>query len=417
MSFWKRVQGLFGERAEKMSAAASPQEIFAQAFAAEAADFPGVARVERDPDATLTLHVWRVGAENPTIMYLSNLYQETRELSPEDKRAKVLRFLGTLEDQDEDWSWESVASSVVPLLRIATFCAGSPFELLKFPFVPHVSLVVGVDRGSSIALASRDKLEEWGLEAEVVREAAYSTLFKHIADSDVEAYDPDAGYPIWYIARDDDYQSSRLALPGFLASFRDRVEGNPIAIIPERSTLIVSGDGRPEAIARLARTAEAEFNASPRSISPAVYTVGMGGAIEPLCLPVDHEHGRLIERGHRLLAATSYAEQKHALEQQFEREETDIFVASAGLISNKDNGETRTWSAMPEGVDTLLPETDLVAFGGGQEDTVVLVPWATVLELAGDCLEKDPAFDPPRWRVRRWPDDAIVQKLRAAAIG
>jgi hypothetical protein len=115
---------------------------------------------------------------------------------------------------------------------------------------------------------------------------------------DVESYDASAPYPIWHVVRNDSYESSRLVLPGFLASFRDKVAGNPIAIVPHRSLLVISGDGHSEAVARLAHMTESEFDASPRAISPAVYGLNAAGDVVPLALPNDHPSCNVAERGH-----------------------------------------------------------------------------------------------------------------------
>ncbi len=52
---------------------------------------------------------------------------------------------------------------------------------------------------------------------------------------------------------------------------RDRVEGSPLAIIPERSTLFVDGDARPGLVRWLADKAQREFEPSTLGISSAVY--------------------------------------------------------------------------------------------------------------------------------------------------
>jgi hypothetical protein len=38
------------------------------------------------------------------------------------------------------------------------------------------------------------------------------------------------------------------------------------------------------------------------------------------------------------------------------------------------------------------------------------------MNVAGDCLELEPNVDPPRWRTTPWLEEAVLARLRAAAI-
>jgi hypothetical protein len=306
---------------------------------------------------------------------------------------------------------------VVPVVRLASF-GGGGVDFARKPLAPGLSVFVVLDRGSSMAYVNREQLSKWGVDEPTILEAAQANLANHIEEADVEPYDVEATYPTWHVTRDDSYESSRLALPGFLAGFRGRVAGTPLAIVPDRSTLIISGDGREEAVARLARLARQEFLAAPRAISPSVYTVDDAGQVVPLHLPESHPQHRAVEDGHRVLTATLYSDQADELQKRFESEGIDVFVASAGVSEDTRTGELTTWAVMPEGVETLLPEVDLVAFCGGEGETFwqFMVPWKAVFELAPDCLERDAALDPPRWRTVNWPSKDALAKLREASV-
>jgi len=72
-----------------------------------------------------------------------------------------------------------------------------------------------------------------------------------------------------------------LLVPGWLASFRGRVDGKPVAIAPHRDLVLVGGDARPDLVARLLAMAEREFEGSNRRLSPCVYTTDANGALVP----------------------------------------------------------------------------------------------------------------------------------------
>jgi hypothetical protein len=121
------------------------------------------------------------------------------------------------------------------------------------------------------------------------------------------------------------------------------------------------------------------------------------------------------------LAGTEYVRQKEHLDAVHEGDGTDVFVASYGAIRGKD-GVERSYTSWGEGIDCLLPKTDLLAMGSdrnGAEDEKwrALVPWEAVERVAIGCLKLDPGCDPPRYRTMRWPEPVQIAQLRACGEG
>lgn len=132
---------------------------------------------------------------------------------------------------------------------------------LSRPFAPVVIECVGVDSDDGIAYVSPSMVEQWGVEKADVFAAASENGRAYFVD-DVAPYDPESPVPIWYVAKDDSYESSRLAAPGWLASFADKVKGRPVAIVPRRDLLVVGGDGDEQCLRLLLNAASAEFESS-----------------------------------------------------------------------------------------------------------------------------------------------------------
>ncbi len=418
VGLWQAIKKAFGgERIAPEPEVRTPQQHFAELFRTETLRNPRVTRVEPNPDADFSFLVWAHGVENPWTTYLGNLFAETRELSPEAKLERIRAFLAGFADVETP-DWDDVQPLLVPVVRLSSLALGSPAKLTSKQLTPGLSIFVVIDQDTSMAYVGEKQLSQWGVPPDVVYDAAVATLANHVQASDVEIYDPDASYPIWHVTSNDSYESSRLALPGFLASFRGKVDGTPIAIVPERSTLIISGDGNPDAVARLARLAEQEFQAAPRAISPCVYTVDEGGTVRSFHLPESHPHHHAVESGHTLLAATIYKDQEEELRKRFETDGVDIFVAGFRMSQNTETGKVVSWAVMPEGVDTLLPKVDLIALCGGEGDAQwkAMVPWQTVFDLASACLALDETFDPPRWRTVGWPEAQVLTQLREASV-
>ena len=78
--------------------------------------------------------------------------------------------------------------------------------------------------------------------------------------------------------------------------------------------------------------------------------------------------------------------------------------------SASDGGPVESWCTWSDGVDTLLPETDLVAMATSAGSGVFL-PMDEVRSLAGALFEATEE-DPPRWRVRSFPPADVWQALR-----
>jgi hypothetical protein len=205
-------------------------------------------------------------------------------------------------------------------------------------------------------------------------------------------------------------------LPGWLASFRDRVEGRPLAAVPERSTLLVTGDGDPAAIERLVASADREFRAAPRSISPALYTVDDAGRVVPYELPADHPLHARVHEGRIHLAAVEYGSQKPKLQAELAERGLDVFVASFSVVQRESDGSVVSYCTWGENVDSLLPRTDLVGFVGGDFEAGdgwhFLVPWEVVAREAAACWREEPGVEPVRMRTLSWPGAELLETLR-----
>jgi len=80
----------------------------------------------------------------------------------------------------------------------------------------------------------------------------------------------------------------------------------------------------------------------------------------------------------------------------------------------REGGPLRSMAVWTKGVDTLLPQAELVAFvipGEGDNSVHWLVAWQDVQDIAATLLEKAD-MEPARWRVRGFPDEGMVALLR-----
>ena len=102
--------------------------------------------------------------------------------------------------------------------------------------------------------------------------------------------------------------------------------------------------------------------------------------------------------------AITYAEQKQALERYFERQNVDVFVAPFDLMKGDSNShDIQSWCSWAEGVESLLPQTDLVILGRRDKTTAAVVaPWRDLARICSRHMQAT-EDDPARFRVSSFP--------------
>lgn len=334
-----RIKRLFGGTGVSQD----PREAFLSQMRAVVTSHETVTRVERNPDH-FGLDVW-LGDERHAL-FLENVFAETREISPDERAARIQSFVGAMFEPINDDSWDAVVETFVPSLRAATYAAqvttdGKPIGMIRRPFLPFIDILVAIDLPTSMRFVSQAKLATWKVTADQVVEAALART--HVLQNPpVDLYDEIHG-PMWVVSSNDTYEASRLLIPGWLASFRDKVEGRPIAIFPERGTLVIGGDAKPEMIRRMLDMANREFDASTRRISPALYSVDDAGKVVPYEAPEFGALANAVRFAHEKLATYEYTQQKELLDAHFEKTGLDIFVASYKVFED-DAGVLRSFS-------------------------------------------------------------------------
>lgn len=398
------------------------RQLFLEQAIAVAERIDGMGTITREPDQ-FGLRI-DIGGRDHRV-FLGNLFAETRELAPEERTARIERLLSAMLTSDEEPGWDEARDQLRPVLRAATFAFSELSELqaddadkamVRCGALPFLSELLALDRGQSMAYVNHQRLKEWSVAPELAREHAHANLAA--IEHAIEPYDAQAGYPIWNVLlADDTFTASFLLRPGWLQSFADKVPGRPVAAIPERATMVVSGDGSPAALARLSELAEREWSASPRAISPALYTVDDAGKVIPLELPRAHELAAKVRLSHLRLAGGEYHHQAEVLNERHERDEVDLYVAAYSII-HRDDLPPVSYCVWGEQSECLLPYTDLVLFVGGEDpdDWHFAVRWSDVAELAGKCWQPAAGLEPPRMHAVHWPDEALLGLFRARAI-
>jgi hypothetical protein len=385
--------GLFG----------SPQDRFAKRVIATLRG-AGVTDARYDPDE---FSVEFGGAH----LYLSNVFRECQGASRTERDERIARLARTfLESPKTPKTWPDARPMLRPVLRGATFgLIGPPNATrpLRRPALPYLHELVVIDTPTAMGYVTANNLAEWGVTEAQVFDAARANLAA-LAGGPAPGDGPTM---LRFVDDGNGYFVSRLLVDGWLDGLATAVGGRPVAFAPENNTLVVVAD-RPDGLPALLELMEREYREAPRSISPYPYTVDHRGMVVPYTVPEgDPLHGPL-SRAAAILASDEYTAQATWLAREHERDGTDVFVARLMAVQRQD-GPILTIATWTRDVDTLLPETQIVALCE-DEDSRFYVPWA-VLEREVD-LEPEPGLDPVRYRLRTWPPEGVVARLRAAAV-
>jgi hypothetical protein len=218
----KDLRSLFGG---KTPAPADPRELFAAEVQAFLRSMPKVTAVKRASDA-FAFDLTTPGGKRR--MYLDNLFAESREMSPEQRREKIAFFFLMLRDDEQNDTWEAARETFVPVLRGATFGIDGWMRdprsaIVRRSFLPFIDEIVAMDRPTSMSFVGRGTVDRWEVGDDSVFEAAAARA-PLLANPSLALYDETHG-PLWIVTSNDSYESSRLVVPGWLASFRGRVEG------------------------------------------------------------------------------------------------------------------------------------------------------------------------------------------------
>ena len=207
-------------------------------------------------------------------------------------------------------------------------------------------------------------------------------------------------------AANDNYDTSRLLFPDVIRNFH--VKGDPIAMLPNRNTLLVAGADDMDSLNGILKLTE-EGLQQPWSISAIALRLD-GDDWVPWLPECDHPLYREFKTFQTRSIGHACNQQKELLDKLHQGAGEDIFVASFSGYEDKDGGPLTSYCVWTKGVPTLLPRTDKVALLV-PDHKHVLVDWEKVAAVVPDLMESLEMY-PARFKVTDFPGDEQL-----AAIG
>ncbi|MHB8872931.1 MAG: DUF1444 domain-containing protein, partial [Myxococcaceae bacterium] len=259
-----------------------------------------------------------------------------------------------------------------------------PVVIPHRPLAHHFAVSLIFDLPTSVMDLAEERFTEWGLGFD----EAYATALDNLKELSVQPFDqPRPGVHVSPFR--DNHDPARLLLVDKI--LRLPVKGHPVAVIPNRDTLIITGSDDPAGLEEMADLAKVAL-LEPRASNPLALQLTPSGEWVPY-LPA----GRLpIDERYRLMAVQSllrdYGEQKELLAASHEREGRDVFVATFSGVQDKQSGKVSSYCTWTEDVVTLLPRALSIAFirlskNPDGEPEVMRVPWELALPVVGHRMK------------------------------
>lgn len=282
-----------------------------------------------------------------------------------------------------------------------------PLDLPLYPLGEHLLTTVVYDLPSSMRSLSDEDFERWNTSYYEALEAARINL-----DEATLAW-ARIGDHFHSSLTGDNYDSSRILLADRIREL-DLI-GAPIAMVPTRDSLLIAGSEDIVSLTMMLDLADESLQKDPRPLSGIPLRL-VDDDWEDWTPPTEHP---LFERFHSLaqqFLGGLYGVQKELLNSLHKQQDADIFVASFSGIEDPDSGRQRSYCVWGEGVDAMLPETDLIllpteADAEGQGGPRIGGEWDDVQSVAGDLMQPVPGLYPPRWRVREFPSRQQLEEI------
>jgi uncharacterized protein YtpQ (UPF0354 family) len=346
-------------------------------------------------------------------MNLQNVFLEMRDLSGEERAMRLRTALLALAPQPRPNTWDLAAPKLLPAVRAVSWkaaaTAASSAQTLHRPFLPYLDLMYAIDFENAMTYVTESDLQAWKVDQnEVERLACNNLLDQPMSVGSVG--------PLRLIVGPDGYSSSWLATPEALRRVAHDLGDEVIAVAPSRDQLRLLPLHDPDLVVSELRNAEEDYQKEARRLSPVPYLIGVDD-LTSWVPSADHPARHHVERAHALLAMFEYEQQKLVLQDLFTKVGDDVFVAQFSLIQRKD-GTVWSWAVWAKQVSAgLVPRVDVLLFGDNDNaDSKFAVRWDDAMALAGDALQPEPGYEPPRWRYGGWPNGTTVANLRERAV-
>lgn len=349
------------------------------------------------------------------IFNLHNVYRDYCGAARRERDKVLARYAHSLDVPELPGSFAAARTRLLPVLRAKSYLGtlarmaradGNDMgEQASRPFSRDTVVMLVHDTEHAMQSVPAKTLDEWGVSFDDACQAALDNL-RDISVAKFDRIAPDLVVSDW----NDSYDSSRVLLPDVL--HQAGLGAAPVFMIPTRGRLLAASSANAAAMAQMVDVAHAVVQDEGRLVSARMYRLEGRTAVE--FVPDDPAVAANLKRLDMTFLGDDYAQQKAELDRIHERAGIDLFVATYAVYEM--NGEPVSVSTLGEGVDTLLPKTDAIAFVAQSEDDgkqrIRVVKWEDAWPVLGASMVRQDD-DPERYRISVFPPEHVLQALPA----
>jgi len=370
---------------------------------------------EQFPDRTFQYDKggFRIHGPDGWVAYLDNVFLDYSKARGKEREKTIDGFLAGMTAPEIPSTFSEAQQGLLPVIRHVSGLETARLETQdqisesiysEFPMRPlsrDLAIGIAYDSEHSVQQIGKNQLAQWGKSIAELIDIAVANLRDKSAPK-FEAFA--AGF---YVSQYGDfYDAARLLLPEVARQLP--LKGRPVAMIPNRTALLLAGERDEAALAAMIALAEQILLEDSRPLGSEMFV------LEDKTWEVWQPDGANGDRLHNLqlqMLASDYDAQKNALEAQLHKSGTDIFVASFKLLQFEGKSRYVSSAVLSKGVDTLLPKSEEITLYLPDTQENFTVPWAAFEQHAGHLMEQLP-LNLVRYRVTGFPSEGALKLLR-----
>jgi uncharacterized protein YtpQ (UPF0354 family) len=356
----------------------------------------------------------------PIVMNLHNAFHDALR-APRKQRIDIVdTYLANLTADHSEKSAEDSLAMLMPVVRDAAMFASvtlsarlsddasAATSLILRHFADDLSVALVLDSEHATTTVNSKSLASWGLDDEAAFARALSNLRDRTSDAGMERHGG-----IWISTWHDVYDASRALLTDMI--HRLSVHGEPVAVIPSRNHLFVTGSLDDEGIANIASLAADVLEGETRPLSGQLIVL-RNGAWTPFKGNVPPDTARRLNLARYKRLVGTYADQKELLEKVYEKELIAHFVATYDAFEMTDTKQFVGSAQWTRDVETLLPRCDVLWLYCDRRNEVLHIEWDEAAAYIPELATPVEDLQPPRYLLTDFPDDAAYEALKRRAI-
>ena len=348
---------------------------------------------------------------------LKNMYAEHCSTEPAMRNDHLKRVLLALiqakyqlpedfEDARPDLRPKIWTRATFAQMKLASQIQGKPsMELPLVPIGEHLLLGLVFDLPASMRSIIADNLRDWDVTLYEAIEAAKHNLL-------------DSGFPLallgdrlYVSVTGDHYEACRILAVELIRSLK--LEGDPIAMIPNRDTLFITGSEDAEGLDMMA-TLTAKVMEEPRPMMSTALRL-VDDEWTDWLPPAEHPAYPKFKDLKVQCLLGIYDVQKDQLTQLHQTQGVDVFVASQFAVRSPE-GRIWTCCVWAESIESWLPESDYIMFFWNEQSEQARVTWDQAVQLVGSLMEEIEDLYPRRFRVNSFPNEDQLNQLKANSV-